>query len=288
MSRSITPKRIAIFILLATVVVVVLLVDSGSSPAKRTPQHFYFKDTFDDVDEALAEFPLEAARLKQLKNENPDRHPGVSELLKLDLSRWTNIYFQGCDQAYVDVSSAIQHSGAYSFQSYCDFTVNATHKVFITKENLSFKKGDNFWLDAWYYVAAINPIDFMTLFDLESTGTELIPGIRTSPGIRFFIQGDQLGIQSGKWPAFNLTQTNLKFPKNTWVNIRLHLSLSDTSQGKLELWQNSIKIFDQNVVTLPKTDALYDKVQFGITAIEEGSNIVSVFVDDITISNKPF
>ena len=69
-----------------------------------------------------------------------------------------------------------------------------------------------------------------------------------------------------------------------WVEVRLHLRLSDQPDGVVELWQDGVKVVDARGQTLPLAGTIYDDLEVGISAHSFGPGTAVLYVDDVAIS----
>ena len=69
------------------------------------------------------------------------------------------------------------------------------------------------------------------------------------------------------------------------MKARLHLS--ESADGQVQLWQDDTKLIDEQGQTLPLAGAVYDSLEIGISAHSFGPNPATVYVDDVTVSDKP-
>jgi hypothetical protein len=94
-----------------------------------------------------------------------------------------------------------------------------------------------------------------------------------------------------KWatkPTYRQPKANrVRIPVGRWVHLKACLHLSEMPDGRVELWQDGKKLIDQQGQTLPLAGAIYDSLEIGISAHSFGPNPATVYVDDVTISDKP-
>jgi hypothetical protein len=76
------------------------------------------------------------------------------------------------------------------------------------------------------------------------------------------------------------------FPQDRWVRLRVHLFLSEDSDGTMEVWQDEIKVLDAQGQTLPTAKTIYDRWQVGLTANGNTTHEHTLYVDDVIISNQ--
>lgn len=151
---------------------------------------------------------------------------------------------------------------------------------------LKFKKGDHVWFSGWFLIPEGTDASKVFLWDLETTQ------LRNSPGRRLFLQdGESVASDLGKWwggKAFRQPQNaEVKFPKDRWVQLKVHLLLSEGNDGLMQVWQDGKKILDATGKTLPRAGTIYDRMQVGVTANARANRTQTVYVDDVVISNRP-
>lgn len=151
-------------------------------------------------------------------------------------------------------------------------------KASLDTELLHFKKGDDIWFSGWYYISQGRPIG---LLDFESSF------IDEGPGMRLLLSDDlqpRLELKWGDKPTLH-SEKGATIPVGRWFNLRLHLTLSDQKDGRAELWIDSKRVINSAGQTLPLPDAVYDRMQVGITANPKGV-VTDMFVDDVVLSRE--
>lgn len=160
-----------------------------------------------------------------------------------------------------------------------------TSEADIDREGLRFVKGDDVWFSAWYWLEGQTEGSTVFLWDLESTA------LRNTPGRRLFLQnGEMVASDLGKWwsaKKFQAISGAPKFPKNKWVEVKIHLRLSDKTDGRMQVWQDGVKVLDEQGKTLPRARTIYDRMQVGVTANAGRTQAQTLFVDDVVLSNRP-
>jgi hypothetical protein len=212
----------------------------------------------------------------------------LPDLFPLDLSRWhsTQIEPPG-GNSLVELSAAPVHTGTVALRCATDAFGTDLPKADIVRFGFAFREGDDFWMSAWFYLESSPSSLSMFIADLEDTDAG-------SRGRRLYFTGttgSQLACDA-KFPASTVRQTpgsEIDFPKDQWVHIRWHMRLSSNSSlGLVEVWQDGAKILDSNTETLPSLGNGYDRLQIGITANGNTSSAQTLFVDDVSISDKQF
>ncbi len=184
----------------------------------------------------------------------------------------------------IDVSHDVKHSGSRSARFYA---VKPSWRMSLTKANLEnelifLEKGQDFWFSGWFFLEQGRPIG---LIDLESSYMD------ESPGIRVLMDESRclrVELKFATKPTFNVMDTvsDCTFPLRQWVKIEMHIFLSD-DDGRVELWLDDKKMIDSTGRTLVLFDAIYDRLQVGITANPKKMDTV-LYVDDIRVSDRPF
>ena len=245
--------------------------------------------------------------LRQFDESFEDLEPGLPGLIKLtspERLRWSALTLQSPKaptvSEYVDLRKKLQlgeadfldsrveptkefaHSGSTSLK--CVATAKpsnmVTCKASISCPLVYFRNGDDFWYEAYYLAKGSLP---MTLIDLESEFIQEHPGIR----LRIFDDG-ALGVElkALNKPQFRQDpEKRVAFPKDQWVCVRVHFHLSPTD-GKMEIWQDGVKVLDKAGTTLPFRSAIYNSLEIGISAHGNPEDSCTLFVDDIRCSSK--
>lgn len=140
-----------------------------------------------------------------------------------------------------------------------------------------FKKGDDLWFEAEYYIKDGIPF---TLVDFENSYFE------GSPGPRVVIRNNKLELE-------NKFGAKLQFKPNsapditgaTWFTVKVHLQFSNTEEGILELWQDGVKIVSATGINLPTSNAIQNVLEVGISATNTNTVLL---IDNLRISDTAF
>ena len=223
----------------------------------------------------------------------------VADLFPSTGARWHGLQIQP-DLNEIELTTDRSHSGAQSllFAAMPQLGADGS-KADIYLDGLHLGEGAQAWFEWWVWLDAWDSTEDMYLWDLEAptTCTDSIacpaPGAGTicnSPGRRLFIGGAGerlLASDLGKWCIGDMMrqvpERAAPFPLASWVRIRVHIVVSSQPTGRLEAWQNSIKVLDAAGMTLPREDSVYARMQVGITG--NGSELVAnaIFVDDVSV-----
>jgi len=179
----------------------------------------------------------------------------------------------------LELSTARAHGGSRSLRAYA---VPPDSGSYVSKASLEcelayFVKGDDFWFSSWFNIAQGHPVGIL---DLESSFMNEYPGLR-------ILLDDQLRPRVElKWadkPTYS-SSAGTALPAGKWVRVRLHAFLSDTDDGRVELWIDDRQVIDAHGQTMPLADSVYDRVEIGITA--NTGPAAEVFVDDIKVGKR--
>jgi hypothetical protein len=213
----------------------------------------------------------------------------VPDLFPADLSGWHGAQREqpaGATPNQLQISTEIRHSGnrALKFVAAPYDGVTAS-KADIQLGGLPFTRGSEVWFSGWYFLAGGSDAGLTFLWDLEASGKW------QSPGRRLFLQEDEcLASDLGKWWGSKTVRQaggrGIKFPKDQWVQLRVHLVLSERDdEGLIEVWQDGVKVLDAQAQTLPTAKTVYDRLQVGLTANGNRSHSQTLYLDDVILSN---
>lgn len=186
----------------------------------------------------------------------------------------------------IEPNGEVVHGGKTALKT---VSMSPSHGMVTAKSSLStelmhFVKGDDVWMSLWCHVPEGSGMPF-TVLDLETTWINQHPGMR-------------IVIVDGKHACFQLKGfehpyyrqpkgREVSFPKGRWVHLRAHLTLSEKNDGVIELGQDRQKIIDTRGQTLVLAQAIYNSFEIGISAYNEQGKPGTLYVDDVSISNKP-
>ncbi len=205
--------------------------------------------------------------------------PGVDAYVKLR----NQIIYQGAafkDNA-ISISQEIVHSGKKSLKLYA---VKPSRKLDITKTSLDnellfLQRGDHVTMTGWFYIAQGTPIGLM---DIECNY------INQGPGMRLLLSEDLEPRIELKWadkPTYRILRgSNARLPRAQWVKLSMYLYLSEKSDGMVRLSMNDKVVIENQGQTLPITDAIYNRLQLGITANPKNTN-TTIYVDDLSMQS---
>ncbi|MFN8358336.1 MAG: heparin lyase I family protein [Candidatus Kapaibacterium sp.] len=139
-----------------------------------------------------------------------------------------------------------------------------------------FTKGKDLWYQARYYFTENFPY---SIADFESQWYS------ESPGPRIVFSDGALAVENKFGNKIKYRQsTPVQVPKGMWVTITIHY-LFDEANGKVELWQDGMKVLDVAGPTLPLSGAVQTNIEVGISAT---SSACVLYVDDVRVSDHPF
>jgi hypothetical protein len=233
--------------------------------------------------------PMPAPAPAFVFRENFEGSGKIADLLKDVSGRWSGVE-QPSSSGQADNSAVLTTERAHTGQNAlkcvaAPFDGKRASEADIEREGLRFVKGDDVWFSAWYWLEGNPAGSTVFLWDLESTE------LRNTPGRRLFLQnGEMIASDLGKWwsaKKFQAIQGAPKFPKNKWVEVKIHLHLSDRADGRMQVWQDGVKVLDEQGKTLPRARTTYDRMQVGVTANAGRTQAQTLFVDDVVLSNRP-
>ena len=181
----------------------------------------------------------------------------------------------------VEPSTDFAHSGVTSLKTFSipPSAEMKTAKASLSTEVLHYTKGDDVWFSGWFYLKEGRPT---TIMDLESTWLKGDSGIRILMTENSELYVELKALDKPEWKQKN----PIVFPSGKWVNVKTHFVL-DEKNGLVELWQDDIKIIEGEGRTLPNHDTIYNSLEVG-TSSNPHLTTTTLYVDDVTISNKPF
>ena len=181
----------------------------------------------------------------------------------------------------ITLNSDIVHSGKKSLKFYA---VKPSRKMAITKttldnELLFLERGDRVTMTGWFYIAEGSPIGLM---DIESSY------INQGPGMRVLLSENLEPRIELKWadkPTYRpLRGSDARLPRGQWLKLSMYLYLSEKTDGQVRLSINDKVVIDQQGQTLPVADAVYNRLQLGITANPKNTTTV-LYVDDVSLQS---
>ena len=214
----------------------------------------------------------------------------TEDLFPRDFSRWHGRQREsgaGATANEVALTTERAHSGAHALKCVAaPYDGHTASKADIERGRLYFVKNDDVWFRGWFWLAGGTDASLMFLLNLETTA------LHNSPGRRLYLQnGEWLASDLGKWwtgKTFRQPRgREVKFPKDRWVELRVHLFLSEDNNGRMEVWQDGAKVIDATGKTLPTARTIYDRLQVGLTANGNRQHAQTLFVDDVVLSNRP-
>ncbi len=264
----------------------------------------FFKKTYEVVNEKVYIKAKSQAKLYPTKNNFEEDFENTNTLNDLIGSRgWTHFQitsptvrtdqeatqFKKCilrgdcefKDNRIDIASDIVHSGKKAMRVSTVSPVQGmvTSKASLRTRMICFAKGDDLWFSSWYYAAKGIPF---TIVDIENGF------FKSAPGPRVIINNGKYVEVELKWadkPKYTQKRgQEIVFPRRKWVNIKVHLMLSDTEDGIIEVWQDGTKIINTKGRTLPTQNSILNRLEVGISA---SSQSAVLYVDDVSISDKP-
>lgn len=140
-----------------------------------------------------------------------------------------------------------------------------------------FKKNTDLWFAANYFIKSGMPY---SIVDFENAYFE------GSPGPRVVIRDKRLEVENKFGAKDRYTSGSVtEVPLNQWFTVKVHLRLSNETDGVIELWQDGVPLISATGVTLPTSNAIQNIIELGISATQRPTVLL---VDDMRISNTEF
>jgi len=226
-------------------------------------------------------------------------HDGFEEadtleaLAPADLSRWHGGRLTA-DENSIELTTEQVHSGdqALKFVAQPYGGGDDVSKAYIDRGGLPFGDGDEVWTEMWVYLVGGADTANLFLWDLEAPDTCFLLQCQ-SPGRRLYLSGpdgDWLNSDLGKWwrgKTFRQTTgAETPFPKDRWVRVRVYMLLSPDTDGVMKVWQDDDLVIEAHGRTLPNADAIYERLQVGVTANGNEHDVNTIYLDDVTIWDR--
>lgn len=152
-------------------------------------------------------------------------------------------------------------------------------KASLTSGLVHYRKGDDFWYSAWYFLEKGRP---WSLVDLESSFLD------QGGGMRLMLTDDLRPYFQLKWPSRPEYRTNpgnnVTLKSGVWTHIKIHFLLSEGSDGRSQLWVDDNLVIDAHGVNLPVSKIVYDSLEIGLTSIPPSTETI-LYVDDVKVSH---
>jgi hypothetical protein len=205
---------------------------------------------------------------------------------------------------YIELEKNIRRRGSQSLKFYVEpFGKKwfGDSRAAIRRQLFEFGNGDDLYFSGWFYFQGpeteakkehqnLNQSMFLSfrsynnsLRNFGEPGPALFFNFRNSVALRF-----------DNWlPAMDRAEQDLldrvNIPLNEWVEIKMHLKLSDKpSGGLIEVWMNDKKIIAEKAKTLPNPNMVYSILEVGIGSNLNINESQTMYVDNITVSPNRF
>ncbi|MEM6643860.1 MAG: hypothetical protein AAF616_12845 [Bacteroidota bacterium] len=226
------------------------------------------------------------------------------ELFPTDGSRWSNLQLVNPAEGEntVELESTIINSGNNSLRIFAKASDSILSKADIEKSSFSAPEGATIRMNADFYINSANDLQNLLLMDLEccSCWDPIVPD-NQCPGVRLIIgNNDRLSIERGKILGSTISQFEVTFPRNEWVNVLWELKLSQNNDGIIKLFINNQEVISENEMNMPNAGLFeaefakngidfelqeplfYERFQIGATANPTSFDI-ELFIDDVKI-----
>jgi len=228
----------------------------------------------------------------------------LMELFPNDGSRWTNIQQVNPDGGIneIEIANSIALEGNQALRIYAKASNNTLSKMDIEKGGLNAPEGSTIKIVADFYIASTDIIENLLLIDLECCSCwDATVSNNQCPGIRLMMKANNLlAIERGKILGATISQTNISFPRNEWVNIVWEMKLSQNDDGINKLFINGQEAISELGMNMPNAEIfqaefasnginfelqqplIYERIQIGATANPTQFDL-EIFIDDVKL-----
>lgn len=252
--------------------------DDNAIPETENIEDYIFEDGFETTGNDLSElFPNDGSRWSILQQVDPDN--GENE---------------------IELASNIVIEGNNALRIYAAASDNTLSKADIEKGGFSAPEGSTVRISANFYIASSHNLENLLLIDLEccSCWDPTVPN-NQCPGVRLIMKNnDYLSIERGKILGSTITQSNIAFPRNEWVNVAWEMKLSQNNEGYNKLFINNQEVISESGMNMPNAKLFetefanngidfelqeplfYERFQIGATANPTPFNL-ELFIDAV-------
>ncbi|NCP67754.1 hypothetical protein GW777_06005 [Candidatus Peregrinibacteria bacterium] len=205
---------------------------------------------------------------------------------------------------YIEIEKNIRRRGAQSLKFYAaPFGKKwfGDSRAAIRRQLFDFKKDDDIYFTGWFYfkgpdtdkASELQNLNHSLFLSFRSYNNSLRNFGEPGPAL-FFNFRNSISLRFDNWlPAIDNAEQDLlervNTPLNEWVEIKMHLKLSDKpSEGLIEVWMNDKKIIAERAKTLPTPNMVYSILEVGIGSNLNQEESQTMYVDNISVSPTRF
>jgi hypothetical protein len=86
----------------------------------------------------------------------------------------------------------------------------------------------------------------------------------------------------GKWCVGDVFPgAPVSLPRDRWVRVRIRMKLDPSAAGQMRVWLDEQLALDAHGITLPVGDAVFDRLQVGITANGNPVAAQTMYIDSV-------
>lgn len=251
----------------------------------------------------------------------------VTELFKTDWSRWHEVILQNNRTSirrpirycmvnltnclsnqklgnYIELEKNIRRRGENSLKFYAaPFSKKwfGDSRAAIRRQLFDFGKDDDLYFTGWFYFqgppnaekAELQNLNNSLFLSFRSYNNSLRNFGEPGPSL-FFNFRNSIALRFDNWlPALDPAEQDLldrvHTPLNEWVEIKMHLKLSDNpAEGLIEVWMNDKKIIAKRAKTLPHAKMVYSILEIGIGSNLNTQESQTLYIDNISVSPTRF
>ena len=245
----------------------------------------------------------------------------VQDLFASDFSRWHQLSLQNNEikllknptkNCFIDAEECVMTDNRIEIspkkkrrgKQSLKFTAQSTlqslgreSKIGIRRHLFRFGEGSDFYFSTWLYLEDETESKSKNSQNLKFMGLRSAASswrYRKEPG-RFllFDRNNYIASDLLYWlPKPEVYKQEIleevSVPLNKWVNIRMHIHLSNSKEGLVQVWQDEDKILYYPGQTLPKGDTIYSLLELGILGHQDSDDTQVLYLDEIKVSDEPF
>jgi len=272
-----------------------------------------FNDGFENVKNFLDLFPDNFSRWHEIIRQDNTRSLRRPILFCMVSSYYCHITDAEKEKNSITLDKHIFHEGKQSLK----FKSQAfkrqwlgESKISIRRHLLDFKNGDDFYFSGWFYLESDKDLkndttierdtkkevddnhNFLSFWTLRAENRRV--RYHGEPGIGIFLENRNFAyLDITNWlpkpePMKQELANEMSIPKNKWFELKIHLKLSNSMNGKGEVWIDDHQIISKKGPTLPEASTVYSILELGIVSNMNESYSQTIYVDDINVSNTGF
>ncbi len=205
---------------------------------------------------------------------------------------------------YIELEQGIRRRGKNSLKFYAAPFVKkwfGNSRAAIRRQLFEYENGDDLYFTGWFYFqgpetdkkSELQNLNQSMFLSFRSRNDSLRNFGEPGPAL-FFNFRNSVALKFDNWlPAMDSAEQDLldrtNMPLNEWVEVKMHLKLSDkASEGLVEIWMNDKKIIAERTKTLPQANMKYSILEIGVGSNLNSNESQTMYVDNISVSPTRF